>query len=86
MEVPNIHVQDIKMQFTFLEKIVQIYLKTLLTSEITRGGFFFFLKHPVDIFLNQILLELIDYLFQFIQIKMLILKDLKLKNTTYQKA
>ena len=34
----------------------------------------------IDIFLNQILLELIDYLFQFIQIKMTILKDLKRKD------
>ena len=36
------------------------------------------------IFSNQILFELIGYLFQFIQIKMEILKDLKLKDI-YQK-
>ena len=37
------------------------------------------------IFSNQILFELIGYLFQFIQIKMEILKDLKLKDIIYQK-
>ena len=31
----------------------------------------------VDIFLDQILLELVDYLFQFIQIKMKMVKKLK---------
>ena len=36
------------------------------------------------IFSNQTLLELIDYLFQFIQIKIPILKDLKLEDITYQ--
>ena len=36
-------------------------------------------------FSNQTLLELIDYLFQFIQMKMMLLKDLKLKDNTYQK-
>ena len=35
-------------------------------------------------FLNQILLESIDYLFYFIQMKMLLLKDLKLRGITYQ--
>ena len=39
----------------------------------------------VYIFSNQILLELIDYLFQFIQIKMTTLKDLKFEDITYQK-
>ena len=34
----------------------------------------------IGIFLNQILLESIDYLFQFIQIKMPILKELKLED------
>ena len=37
------------------------------------------------IFSNQILFELIGYLFQFVQIKMEILKDLKLKDIIYQK-
>ena len=40
----------------------------------------------IDIFLNQTLLELTDCLLYFIQIKMRILKDLKLKDITYQKA
>ena len=39
----------------------------------------------VYIFSNQILLELIDYLFQFIQIKMTTLKDLKFEDITNQK-
>ena len=42
----------------------------------------------IDIFSNQILLESIDYLFYlfcFIQMKITILKDLKLKDITYQK-
>ena len=39
----------------------------------------------LDFFLNQFLLESIDYLLQFMQIKMLLLKDLKLKGITYQK-
>ena len=33
---------------------------------------------------NQIFLEAIDHLFQFIETKMLLLKDLKLKGITYQ--
>ena len=33
---------------------------------------------------NQIFLESIDHLFQFIETKMLLLKDLKLKGITYQ--
>ena len=37
-------------------------------------------------FSNQILLELIDCLFYFIQIMMTMLKDLMLKNIIYQKA
>ena len=37
----------------------------------------------IDIFTNQILLELIDYLFSFIQIKMLMLKYLMLKSIIY---
>ena len=40
----------------------------------------------IDIFSNQILLESIDCLFLFIQIKMSILKDLKLEDVIYQKA
>ena len=47
---PNIHVRDIKMlgincSLQLLKMIIQIYLKTLLTSEITWDGFL--LKHPV---------------------------------------
>ena len=37
----------------------------------------------IDIFSNQILLELIDYLFSFIQIKMFMLKYLMLKSIIY---
>ena len=40
----------------------------------------------INIFLNQILLELIYFLFQFIQIKIPILKDLKLEDIIYQKT
>ena len=40
----------------------------------------------IDIFSNQILLESIDYLLYFSQIKMKMLKDLKLKDIVYQKA
>ena len=40
----------------------------------------------LDIFSNQTLLESIVYSFQFIQIKMTILKDLKLEDIIYQKA
>ena len=40
----------------------------------------------IDIFSNQILLELTDYLFYFMQIKMSMLKDLKFANIIYQKA
>ena len=43
------------------------------------------LKMNINIFSNQILLKLIDYLFLFIQIKMQNLKDLKLEDITYQK-
>ena len=39
----------------------------------------------IDIFSNKILFELIDYLLWFIQIKIAILKDLKLEGITYQK-
>ena len=39
-----------------------------------------------DVLSNQILLESIDYLFMFIQIKIAMLKDLKLDNITYQKG
>ena len=39
----------------------------------------------IDIFSNQILLESIYYLFLFIQIKMSILKYLKLKDIIYHK-
>ena len=39
----------------------------------------------IDIFSNQILLKLIDYVL-FIQIKMLILKDLKLENIIHEKV
>ena len=39
-----------------------------------------------DIFLNQVLLKLIDYFFYSIQIKMTVLKDLELKDVIYQKA
>ena len=39
-----------------------------------------------DVLSNQILLESIDYLFMFIQIKIAMLKDLKLHNITYQKG
>ena len=39
----------------------------------------------LDIFSNQILLESIDCLFQFIQIKITMLKDLKLRDIVYQK-
>ena len=42
-------------------------------------------QKDLDILSNQIFLESIDYLFQFIQIKMPILNDLKLENITYQK-
>ena len=37
------------------------------------------------IFWNQILFRLIEYLFQFIQIKMTILIDLKLKDIIFEK-
>ena len=40
----------------------------------------------VDIFSNQILLELIDYLFQFIQTKIAIPKDLKTRRYYLPKA
>ena len=42
------------------------------------------LQMNIDIFSNQILLELMDYLFQFIEIKMPTLKDLKLEDNIYQ--
>ena len=40
----------------------------------------------MDIFLNQTLWELINCLFRLIQIKMPILKALKLEGITYEKA
>ena len=40
----------------------------------------------IYIFFYQFLLGLIDYLFKFIQIKMSVLKDLKLKDIIYSKA
>ena len=40
----------------------------------------------LDILSNQILLELIDFLFYFIQTKMAILIDLKLKYINHQKT
>ena len=39
----------------------------------------------IDVFSNQILLESIGYLFLFLQIKMTLLKDLKLEDNMYQK-
>ena len=39
----------------------------------------------IDIFSNQNLLDSIDYLYQFIQIKITMLKDLKLEDIIYQK-
>ena len=39
----------------------------------------------IDIFSNQIFLELIDNLFQFIQTKITIPKDLRVKDIIYQK-
>ena len=42
------------------------------------------LQMNIDIFSNQILVELMDYLFQFIEIKMPTLKDLKLEDNIYQ--
>ena len=39
-----------------------------------------------DIFSNQILLQLIEYLFQLIQIMVTMLKDLMLENIIYKKA
>ena len=39
-----------------------------------------------DIWSNQTSLELIDYLFYFIEIKMRILRALKLEDVIYQKA
>ena len=39
----------------------------------------------IDIFSNQNFLEAIDYLFQFIRMKIMPLKDLKLKDIIYQK-
>ena len=39
----------------------------------------------INIFSNQNLLEAIDYLFQFIRMKIMPLKDLKLKDIIYQK-
>ena len=38
-----------------------------------------------DIFSNQVLFELMDYLFQFIQIKLPMLKDLKHEGIIYKK-
>ena len=40
----------------------------------------------LDIFSNQILLELIDFLFWFIQIMATTLKDLMFKTIIYQKV
>ena len=40
----------------------------------------------LNIFSNQNLLESIDYLFYFVQTKMLILNDIKLKDINYQKV
>ena len=40
----------------------------------------------IDTFSNQIMLELIDCLFSFIQIKMQIIKELKLIDIIYQKV
>ena len=40
----------------------------------------------IDTLSNKILLELIGYLFWFIQIKVTMLKDLKLEDITNQKA
>ena len=40
----------------------------------------------IDIFSNQTFLESIDYLFQFIQTKPAILKDLMFENVIYQKV
>ena len=40
----------------------------------------------IDIFLNHTLWELTDCLFWLVQIKMPMLKDLKLEDITYQKA
>ena len=39
-----------------------------------------------DTFLNQVLLEIIDFAFQFMQIRKQNLKNLKLEDITYQKS
>ena len=38
----------------------------------------------IDIFSNEFFLEIVDCLFQFIQMKMFILTDLKLKGIIYE--
>ena len=58
----NLVVKDLKDQFIGMNIKQKMRIKMRQTN--------------VDIFPNQILLELIDYLLQFIQINMAILKDL----------
>ena len=67
----NFFVKDLKDQFIGMNIKQKVIIKIQQTN--------------LDFFLNQILLESIDYLFQFFQIKMLLLKYLKLKDIIYQK-
>ena len=71
-------VKDLKDQFIGLkDQFIGMNIKQKVRIEIQQTY--------IDIFWDQILLELIDYLFQFIQTKAMILKYLKLEDITYHK-
>ena len=67
----NLLVKDLKDQFIRMNIKQKVRIK---------------IKMNIGIFRNQSLLESIDYMFQFIQTKMIILKGLKLEDIIYQKA
>ena len=70
--------KDLKDQFIGLkDQFIGMNIKQKVRIEIQQTY--------IDTFWDQILLELIDYLFQFIQTKSMILKYLKLEDITYHK-
>ena len=62
----------------FKDQFIEINIKQKVRIKIQQTNIY--------LFSNQILLELIDCLFYFIQMEMEMLKDLMLENIIYQKA
>ena len=81
------NIKETKLYLPVVNFISKRQSKTIKTSYYNRYKTKYENKNVTkDIFTNQILLESIDCLFQFIQLKMPMLKDLKLEDIIYQKA